>query len=127
MGEETETMAEDMGNGGGAGAIGGDMGAGAFSDRLKGAGEAMQASGQKMAEGGSAVTLKMLEQAETNTREAFAAMRQAASARDLSDVMRIQSDFIREQGNRSMSQVREIGEMIVQFGRDAVGTARGEK
>ncbi len=120
-------MAEDTGNGGGAGAIGGDMGAGAFSDRLKGAGEAMQASGQKMAEGGSAVTLKMLEQAETNTREAFAAMRQAASARDLSDVMRIQSDFIREQGNRSMSQVREIGEMIVQFGRDAVGTARGEK
>lgn len=120
-------MAEDMGNGGGAGAIGGDMGASAFSDRLKGAGEAMQASGQKMAEGGSAVTLKMLEQAETNTREAFAAMRQAASARDLSDVMRIQSDFIREQGNRSMSQVREIGEMIVQFGRDAVGTARGEK
>lgn len=120
-------MAEDMGNGGGAGAIGGDMGAGAFSDRLKGAGEAMQASGQKMAEGGSAVTLKMLEQAETNTREAFSAMRQAASARDLSDVMRIQSDFIREQGNRSMSQVREIGEMIVQFGRDAVGTARGGK
>lgn len=120
-------MAEDMGNGGGAGAIGGDMGAGAFSDRLKGAGETMQASGQKMAEGGSAVTLKMLEQAETNTREAFSAMRQAASARDLSDVMRIQSDFIREQGNRSMSQVREIGEMIVQFGRDAVGTARGGK
>ncbi|MGE7206362.1 phasin family protein [Sphingomonas sp. NPDC019816] len=118
-------MAEDMGNGGGAGAIGGDMGA--FSDRMKGAGEAMQASGQKMAESGSAVTLKMLEQAETNTREAFSAMRQAASARDLSDVMRIQTDFIRDQGNRSMSQAREIGEMIVQFGRDAVGAARGQK
>ena len=35
-------MAEDIGTGGGAGAIGGDMGAGAFTDRMKGAGEAMQ-------------------------------------------------------------------------------------
>ncbi|WP_294234822.1 phasin family protein [uncultured Sphingomonas sp.] len=118
-------MAEDIGNGGGAGAIGGDMGAGAFTDRMKGAGEAMQASGQKMAEGGSAVTLKMLDQAETNAREAFSAMREAASARDLSEVMRIQTEFLREQGNRSMSQAREIGEMIVQFGRDAIGAARG--
>jgi phasin family protein len=120
-------MAEDMGNGGGAGAIGGDMGAGAFTDRMKGAGEAMQASGQKMAEGGSAVTMKMLDQAETNAREAFAAMREAASARDLSEVMRIQTEFMREQGNRSMSQAREIGEMIVQFGRDSIGAARGPK
>ena len=103
------------------------MGAGAFTDRMKGAGEAMQATGQKMAEGGSQVTLKMLEQAETNTREAFAAMRSAASAKDLGDVMRIQTEFLREQGNRSMSQAREIGEMIVQFGRDAVGAARGPK
>jgi len=120
-------MAEDMGNGGGAGAIGGDMGTGAFTDRLKGAGEAMQASGQKMAEGGSAVTMKMLDQAETNAREAFAAMREAASARDLSEVMRVQAEFMREQGNRSMSQAREIGEMIVQFGRDSIGAARGTK
>ena len=41
-------MAEDIGTGGGAGAIGGDMGAGAFTDRMKGAGEAMKASGQKI-------------------------------------------------------------------------------
>ena len=41
--------------------------------------------------------------------------------------MRIQTDFLREQGNRSMAQAREIGEMIVQFGRDAVGVARGQK
>jgi len=120
-------MAEDMGNGGGAGAIGGDMGAGAFADRMKGAGEAIQASGQKIAEGGSAVTMKMLDQAETNAREAFAAMREAASARDLSEVMRIQAEFMREQENRSMSQAREIGEMIVQFGRDSIGAVRGAK
>ncbi|WP_267434742.1 phasin family protein [Sphingomonas sp. GM_Shp_1] len=120
-------MADEFGNGGGAGAIGGDMGAGAFTDRMKGAGEAMQASGQKIAEGGSAVTLKMLDQAETNAREAFSAMRAAASAKDLSDVMRIQTDFLREQGTRSMSQAREIGELIVQFGRDAVGAVRSRQ
>lgn len=118
-------MAEEFGNGGGAGAIGGDMGAGAFTDRMKGAGEAMKASGQKMAEGGSAVTLKMLDQAETNTREAFSAMRAAAAASDVSEVMRIQTEFLRDQSNRSMSQAREIGELIAQFGRDAVGAARG--
>ncbi len=118
--------AQDMGKGGGAGAIGGDMGAGAFTDRLKGAGEAMKASGQKMAEGGSTVTLRMLDQAEANAREAFAAMREAASARDLSEVMRIQTEFLREQGNRSISQAREIGELIVQFGRDAIGAARNQ-
>ncbi|MET4896361.1 phasin family protein [Sphingomonadaceae bacterium jetA1] len=120
-------MVDDTQNGGGAGSAGGDRGAARFTESLKGAGEAIQASGRKMAEGGSAVTLKMLEQAESNAREAFAAMRAAASASDLSDVMRIQSDFLREQGNRAMAQAREISEMIVQFGRDAIGGARGHE
>lgn len=118
----------EAGNTGGAGAIGGDMASGMrnFSDQMKGAGDAMKASGQKMAEGGSTIGLKMLDQAESNTREAFAAMRAAAGAKDISDVMRIQSDFLRDQGNRSMAQAREIGELIMQFGRDAVGSARGQ-
>ncbi|GGB18485.1 hypothetical protein GCM10011380_05080 [Sphingomonas metalli] len=91
-----------------------------FADPARRAGEAMQQSGQKMAEGGSAIGLRMIEQAEENTQQAFAAMRAAAQAKDLSDVMRIQGDFLREQGSRSMAQAREIGEMIVQFGRDVV-------
>lgn len=118
----------EAGNTGGARAIGGDMASGMrnFSDQMKGAGDAMKASGQKMAEGGSTIGLKMLDQAESNTREAFAAMRAAAGAKDISDVMRIQSEFMRDQGNRSMAQAREIGELIMQFGRDAVGSARGQ-
>jgi hypothetical protein len=39
--------------------------------------------------------------------------------------MRIQGDYLREQGQRSMAQAREVGELIMQFGRDAVGTLRG--
>ena len=45
---------------------------------MKRAGEAMKASGEKVAEGSSAVGLKVIDQAEQNAREAFAAMRAAA-------------------------------------------------
>lgn len=91
------------------------------------AGDAMRDSGSKIAESGSTVGVKILDQAETNTREAFAAMRAAANAKDLSEVMKIQGDFIREQGSRNMGQAREIGELILQFGRDAVGAVRGDR
>lgn len=90
------------------------------------AGEAMKATGQKMAEGGSTIGVRMIDQAETNAREAFTAMRDAAQAKDLTEVMRIQSDYLREQGQRSMSQAREIGELIMQFGRDAVAPLGGK-
>lgn len=103
----------------------------AFSERVvdpaKRAGEAIKESGQRMAQGGTTIGARMIDQAEQNTHAAFAAMRQAAAAKDLSDVMRIQGDFLREQGNRGMSQAREIGELIMQFGRDAVAPLRGDK
>jgi len=89
-------------------------------DPARRAGEAMRASGQKVADGSATIGLKVIEQAEQNSRQAFEAMREAAKARDLSDVMRIQGEYLREQGQRSMSQAREIGELIMQFGRDAV-------
>jgi len=96
----------------------------AFADSVgepaRRAGEAMQESGRKLAENGSTIGAKMIDQAEQNAREAFAAMREAASAKDLSDVMKIQGDYLRTQSERSMSQAREIGELIMRFGRDAV-------
>ena len=94
-------------------------------DPARRAGEAMRASGQQVAEGGQAIGLKMIEQAERNTHEAFAAMREAARARDLNDVMRIQGDYLRGQGQRAMDQAREISEMIMAIGRDAVAPLRG--
>lgn len=100
-----------------------------FQDRVvepaQRAGEAMRQGGQKIAENNQQIGVKMIDQAQQNTSEAFAAMRKAASAKDLSDVMRIQGEYLREQSQRSMGQAREIGEMIVQFGRDAVGAMRG--
>ena len=95
------------------------------ADPAQRAGEAMQESGRKIAETGSTIGAKMIDQAEQNAREAFAAMREAASAKDLSDVIKIQSAFMQSQGQRSMSQAREIGELIMQFGRDAVAPLKG--
>lgn len=101
----------------------------AFQDRVvepaQRAGEAIRQGGQKIAENNQQIGVKMIDQAEQNTAQAFAAMRQAAQARDLSDVMRIQGDYLREQSQRSMAQAREIGELIVNFGKDAVGAMRG--
>lgn len=99
-----------------------------FNDRLvepaKRAGEAMRASGQKWAEGNSSIGLKMIDQAERNMHEAFAAMRNAAKAKDLSEVMKIQADFLREQSARSMEQARELGQLIADVGREAVTPLR---
>ena len=96
-----------------------------ITERMKAAGEKMRVSGEKIAERGSELSMKLLDQAEQNTREAFNAMRSAARARDLSEVMHVQGDYLREQGARSMAQAREIGEMIANFGREAIGRMTG--
>ncbi|MGP7796375.1 phasin family protein [Sphingomonas sp. CLY1604] len=93
-------------------------------DPARRAGEAMRASGQKVADGSATIGLKIIEQAEQNSHEAFQAMREAAQAKDLSDVMRIQGEYLREQGQRSLAQAREIGDLIARFGRDAVAPLR---
>lgn len=101
----------------------------AFNERVmdpaRRAGEAMRQSGQRMAEGGSKIGVRIIDQAETNAQEAFAAMRRAAQAQDLAEVMRVQAEYLREQGDRSMAQAREIGDLIMRFGRDAVSPLRG--
>ncbi|MBY9062234.1 phasin family protein [Sphingomonas yunnanensis] len=97
-------------------------------DPARRAGEAMRASGERIAQNGSALGSTIIDQAEANAREAFAALRSAAGARDLTEVMRIQGEYLREQGQRSMEQAREIGQLIMQFGREAIQpTGRGEE
>jgi hypothetical protein len=89
------------------------------ADPARRAGEALKESGQKLAQGGSEIGARIIEQAEQNAREAFAAMRAAASAGDLAEVMKIQGDYLREQSKRSMDQARELGEMMMQVGQRA--------
>lgn len=71
--------------------------------------------------------LKMIEHAEQNAREAFNAMRAAAKSKDVSEVLKVQGEFLREQGARSLSQAREVGDLIAQFGRDAIAPLTGKK
>ena len=101
----------------------------AFNDRVvepaRRAGEALREGGQKVAQNNQALGLKVIDQAEANAHEAFAAMRKAAAATDISTVMQIQGDYLREQGSRSMAQAKEVAELIARFGRDAVGAVRG--
>lgn len=94
--------------------------------------EPIKQAGQRVRDGAGravkntvAVNTKVIDHAETNAREAFAAMRKVASAQSLQDVIKVQSEFVRQQGARTATQVREVGEMIASFGRDALEMMRG--
>ena len=112
---------------GGAGFQGGASdAAGGMAEGLRAAGERMRAAGGQIAGQGSELGLRMLDQAETNTREAFRMMRAAAQAHDMNEVMRLQSEYMREQSTRSVAQAREIGELIASFGRATIGQMTGK-
>lgn len=95
-------------------------------DRVREGADRLRDAGKAVAENSGAVGLKMIDQAEENAKSAFSAMRNAAQATDVGEVMKIQGDFLRQQGERSMNQAREIGELIAEFGRDAVSSMRGD-
>lgn len=102
-----------------------------FADRvsepLKNAGESLKAAGAKAAENSQALTVTAVNHAEANAREAFNALRAAAQAKTLTEVMQVQADFVRAQGTRSMEHAKELGEMIASFGRQALGAVTGKK
>jgi hypothetical protein len=77
------------------------------------------------AENSAQLSMKVIDHAEENTRQAFAALRAAAKVGGVSELMQVQSEYVREQGTRSMAQVREIGELITQFGRSAMSGMTG--
>lgn len=92
----------------------------AVTGSIKTATDQMKAAGGKAAETGQALNTKILDQAETNVREAFAALRAAATAGSMGDVLKVQGDYVREQSARNMAQAKEIGEMIANFGKTAM-------
>ena len=94
---------------------------------LKAAGEQIKAAGQQVAETTSTLNAKIIDHAEANVREAFAALRAAATSKSLTDVMTAQTTYVREQGERGMAQVKEIGEIIANFGREAMKSVTGKE
>jgi hypothetical protein len=96
-------------------------------DKMRAAGDAVKEGATKVAENSAALSIKVIDHAEENTRQAFAALRAAAAANGVTDIMKVQADYVRDQGGRNLAQVREIGEMIARFGREAMSPFTGTK
>lgn len=94
------------------------------ADTAKRVGKSLQASSQTWVEGNAEIGLKIIDQTEQNVQQAFAAMRAAAKAKDIAEVMKIQAEFLRQQGERSAAQAKQIGDMIVKVGRDSMTPLR---
>lgn len=90
------------------------------ADAVKKAGKSLKDATTKAAENAASLNNKVIDHAEANTRAAFAAMRSAASVKSVTDLAKIQTDYVKEQGARSMTQAKEVGDLIAQFGRDAM-------
>lgn len=97
------------------------------AEGVKKAGKGLKDATTKAAANASALNNKVIDHAEANTRAAFAAMRSAASVKSVSDLAKVQTDYVKEQGARSMAQAKEVGDMIAQFGRDAMAAWRPSK
>lgn len=94
--------------------------AGKATEGLKRAGEAVKGAAERTATNAAALNAKVIDHAEENVRQAFAALRSAATSKSVQDVVKAQGDYVKQQGARSMAQAKEVGELIAQFGRDAM-------
>ena len=97
------------------------------ADTAKKAGKSLKDATSKAASNAAALNSKVIDHAEANTRAAFAALRSAASVKSVQDLAKIQTEYVKEQGARSMTQVKEVGELIAQFGKDAMAAFRPSK
>jgi phasin family protein len=97
-----------------------------ITEPVKKASMAIRESAERAVKRTGSLNSKVIDHAEANTKEAFAAMRAAAEAKSASEIVKIQAKFVRDQSARSVAQVREIGELIAKFGRDAVDQMRGK-
>lgn len=75
-------------------------------------------AGMRAQQNSAQLSSKIIDHAETNTREAFAALRAAAGLSSPADLFKLQGDYVRQQSERSIAQIKEIGEMITRFGRN---------
>ncbi len=98
-----------------------------IAEGLQTAGANLRGAANEAAQNAAKINVAVIDQVEANTRAAFAAMRAAASAGSLGDIVKVQRDYVKDQGERSVAQAREIGDLIAQFGRNAVSQMTGRK
>ncbi len=91
------------------------------------AGRKMRATAEHAMANAAKLNARVIDHAEENAKEAFAALRKIATSKDVKDIVKIQTSFVKEQSARSVAQVKEVGEMIASFGRMAVDTLKPKK
>ena len=96
------------------------------AEPIQKAGKAIRESAAQAMANTAAINAKVIDHAETNAKEAFATLRKVANAKSVQDVIKAQGDFVKEQSARSAAHVREVGELIASFGRQALETMRGK-
>lgn len=97
-----------------------------IAEPVKAAGKSIREGASQAMQNTASINTKVIDHAESNAREAFAAMRRVAGAKSVQEVVKVQTDFVKEQSARTTTQVREVGEMIAGFGRDALNMMRGK-
>lgn len=91
------------------------------------AGKKIRATAEQAMSNAAALNARVIDHAEENAKEAFAAMRKIATSKDVKHIVQVQSAFVKEQSARSVAQVKEVGEMIASFGRMAAESMRPKK
>ena len=90
------------------------------TDAVKRAGESIKGAAAGAAQNAASLNAKVIDHAEENVREAFKALRAAAGSQNVQDVLKAQTDYVKDQSARSLTQAREVGELIANFGRSAM-------
>lgn len=89
------------------------------AEPLKNVGKSFEEARERSVERNREIGVKVIEYAETNTREAFGAARAAAGAKNVVELVEIQNAFVRDQVTRGATQLRELGELIFKANQDA--------
>ena len=79
---------------------------------MKQASNAFKEATQRAAHYNEAVTVRLIDFAESNLADACEALRSAARARDIGELMSINANFLRHQISRSLDQFRELAELV---------------
>lgn len=74
--------------------------------------EALNRAREQAKEHNEAVSGRLIDYAQSNLNDTLEALRAAASAKDVTEVLTIQGNFLRDQMTRSMEQFRELGELF---------------
>ncbi len=79
---------------------------------MKQASAALKEAKERATEQNEAISVRLIDFAESNLTDTLEALRAAARAKDVTEVLTIQGEFLRNQMSRSLDQFREMTELV---------------